>query len=101
MAKLSAIKNNEKKIKLCKKNEAKRKVLKDAIYDKKKSLDERHSLTLKLASLSRNSSWTRVRNRCSLTGRPRGNYQKFMLCRNMLRDLANKGLIAGLKKSSW
>ncbi len=56
---------------------------------------------LKLAALPRNSAENRLRNRCDVTGRPRGYYRKFRMCRNMLRDMGSEGLIPGLKKSSW
>ena len=101
MAKTSSIKKNEKRQKMSKSLEAKRESLKEKIYDKELSLEERFSLVLKLAALPRNSSKTRVRNRCALTGRPRGYYQKFMLSRNMLRELAGQGQIPGLRKASW
>ena len=64
-------------------------------------MEERFAASLKLAELPRNSSATRIRNRCELTGRPRAYYRKFRLCRIQLRDLANKGLIPGVVKSSW
>lgn len=79
----------------------KRAKFKEAIYDKNLPLDERFNLVLKLASLPRNSAKTRVRNRCELTGRPRGYYSKFKLSRNMVRELAGFGLLPGLIKSSW
>jgi small subunit ribosomal protein S14 len=68
-----------------------------------KSLDETERLIarLKMAEIPRNGNPTRIRNRCELTGRPRGYYRKFRLARVMLRDLANKGLIPGVTKSSW
>ena len=64
-------------------------------------LEERFEARLKLAALPRNSAPSRVRNRCEVTGRPRAYYRKFRLCRIQLRDLANKGLIPGVTKSSW
>ncbi|MCC2646054.1 MAG: rpsN [Rickettsiaceae bacterium] len=101
MAKLSSVKKNEKRQKMASSLKAKRQSLKEQIYNKELPLDERFSLVLKLASLPRNSSKTRVRNRCELTGRPRGYYKKFKLSRNMLRELAGQGQIPGLRKASW
>jgi small subunit ribosomal protein S14 len=69
--------------------------------DKSKPVEERFAATLKLAELPRNGSATRIRNRCELTGRPRGYYRKHKLSRIALRDLGSKGLIPGLLKSSW
>ncbi len=101
MAKLSSVKKNEKRKKLTAKFQAKRESLKEQIYNKDLPLDERFALVLKLSELPRNSSKTRVRNRCALTGRPRGYYGKFKLSRNMLRELAGQGQIPGLRKASW
>ena len=75
--------------------------LKAIIADKTKPMEERFAATLKLAEMPRNSSTTRIRNRCELTGRSRAYYRKFRLSRIMLRELANKGLIPGVIKSSW
>ena len=69
--------------------------------DKSKPVEERFAATLKLAEMPRNSSATRIRNRCELTGRPRGFYRKHKLSRIALRELGSKGLIPGLVKSSW
>ena len=101
MAKLSSINKNERRKKLVKQYAAKFEKLKATANDK--SLDETERLVarLKLAELPRNANPTRVRNRCSTTGRPRGYYRKFGLCRIELRDLGNKGMIPGLTKSSW
>lgn len=101
MAKLSSINKNERRKKLVKQYAAKFEKLKATANDK--SLDETERLVarLKLAELPRNANPTRVRNRCSTTGRPRGYYRKFGLCRVELRDLGNKGMIPGLTKSSW
>ena len=101
MAKLSSINKNERRKKLVKKFAGKYARLK-AIADDE-SLDESDRLIarLKLAEIPRNGNPTRVRNRCATTGRPRGYYRKFRLARVMLRDLANKGLIPGVTKSSW
>ena len=101
MAKLSSINKNERRKKLVKKYAGKYARLK-AIADNE-ALDEGERLIarLKLAEIPRNGNPTRVRNRCNTTGRPRGYYRKFGLCRVELRDLANKGLIPGVTKSSW
>lgn len=101
MAKLSSINKNERRKKLVKQYAAKYERLKVIANDE--SLDESDRLIarLKLAEIPRNANPTRVRNRCNTTGRPRGYYRKFGLCRIELRDLANKGLIPGVTKSSW
>lgn len=101
MAKKSTIETNNKRIKMAKKFEKKRQVLKDQISKKDLPMEERFDLVMKLAKLPRNGAKTRVRNRCELTGRPRAYYRKFGVCRLLLRDLANKGEIPGLTKSSW
>jgi small subunit ribosomal protein S14 len=92
---------NEKRIRLVKKEKTKREMLKKQISDSNTSPEERHNLVVKLASISRNSSKSRIRNRCLITGRPRGYYRKMGLSRIMLRELAGKGEIPGLVKSSW
>jgi small subunit ribosomal protein S14 len=101
MAKLSSVNKNERRKKLVKKYAARYAKLK-AIADNE-ALDESARLIarLKLAEIPRNGNPTRVRNRCATTGRPRGVYRKFGLNRIELRDLANKGLIPGVTKSSW
>ncbi|WP_253308008.1 MULTISPECIES: 30S ribosomal protein S14 [unclassified Rickettsia] len=101
MAKLSSIKKNERRKKISQSLYNKRTKLKNKIYDKNISLEERFSLVMTLAQLPRNSAAIRVRNRCELTGRPRGVSQKFGISRNMLRVLAGKGLVPGLIKASW
>jgi small subunit ribosomal protein S14 len=101
MAKTSAIQRNLKRIKLVKKYSKKRKELKDIINNKKLPLDERFKAQLKLAKLPRNSSKVRIRNRCEITGRPHGVYRKLKISRIALRDLASKGKIPGMTKSSW
>lgn len=101
MAKVSSIKKNERRQKMTASLAKKRADLKARIYDKNLSLAERFALVAKLAALPRNSAKTRVRNRCELTGRPRGYYRKFKLGRNKLRKLAGSGMIPGLVKSSW
>ena len=101
MAKTSAIERNKKRIKLAKKFEKKRQSLKKIISNKKLPLTERFEAQLKLSKLPRNSSKTRIRNRCEITGRPRGVYRKLKISRIALRDLASKGRIPGMTKSSW
>ena len=101
MAKLSSINKNEKRKKLVKQYAAKYEKLKAIADDKSADESERLMARLKMAELPRNANPTRVRNRCSTTGRPRGYYRKFGLNRIELRDLGNKGLIPGLTKSSW
>jgi small subunit ribosomal protein S14 len=87
MAKLSSVNKNERR----------KKLVKDTSLDD----GERLIARLKMAEIPRNGNPTRIRNRCELTGRPRAYYRKFRLCRVQLRDLANKGLIPGVVKSSW
>ncbi|WP_341791115.1 30S ribosomal protein S14 [Rickettsia endosymbiont of Gonocerus acuteangulatus] len=101
MAKISSIKKNEKRKKLSQSLHNKREKLKNKIYDKNILLEERFSLVMSLAQLSRNSSATRIRNRCELTGRPRGVIRKFGISRNKLRELSGRGLVPGIIKSSW
>ena len=101
MAKKSAVNRNQMVKRLVKQYEAKRAELKAIANDESRPLEERFDARLKLAELPRNSSPTRVRNRCELTGRSRAYYRKFRLSRIMLRELANKGLIPGVIKSSW
>jgi small subunit ribosomal protein S14 len=101
MAKLSSINKNEKRKKLVKKYAGRYAKLKAIANDKSLDDTERLMARLKLAEIPRNGNPTRIRNRCELTGRPRGYYRKFRLARVMLRDLANKGLIPGVTKSSW
>ena len=101
MAKLSSINKNEKRKKLVKQYAAKYEKLKAIADDKSADESERLMARLKMAELPRNANPTRVRNRCSTTGRPRGYNRKFGINRIELRDLGNKGLIPGLTKSSW
>jgi small subunit ribosomal protein S14 len=101
MAKLSSINKNERRKLLVKKYAAKYASLKATANDKSLDEGERLIARLKLAEIPRNGNPTRVRNRCELTGRPRGYYRKFRLARVILRDLANKGMIPGVTKSSW
>ncbi len=101
MAKLSSINKNERRKKLVKQYADKFAKLKAIADDKSLDDSERLIARLKMAELPRNANPTRVRNRCSTTGRPRGYYRKFGLNRIELRNLGNKGLIPGLTKSSW
>jgi small subunit ribosomal protein S14 len=101
MAKESMIQRQEKRERLVKQYAAKRAALKAAATDESKPMEERFKARLKLAELPRNSSATRLNNRCQLTGRPRAYYRKLRLSRIMLRDLASKGQIPGMVKSSW
>ena len=101
MAKTAVINRNEKRRKTVKKFEAKRAALLAVINDFKLSEDERMAARLQLQQLPRNASPTRLRNRCKLTGRPRGVYRKFGLGRNKLREIAMRGEIPGMIKASW
>jgi small subunit ribosomal protein S14 len=101
MAKLSSVLKNERRKKLVKKYAGRYAKLKAMANDKSLDETERLIARLKMAEVPRNGNPTRIRNRCELTGRPRGYYRKFRLARVMLRDLANKGLIPGVTKSSW
>ena len=101
MAKLSSINKNERRRKLVQKYAAKYAKLKAIADDELRDETERTMARLKMAEIPRNGNPTRIRNRCELTGRSRAYYRKFRLSRIMLRDLANKGLIPGVVKSSW
>ena len=101
MAKLSSINKNERRKKLVQQNAAKYAKLKAIANDESKDETERLIARLKMAEVPRNGNPTRIRNRCELTGRSRAYYRKFRLSRIMLRELANKGLIPGVTKSSW
>ena len=101
MAKTSSIQRNLKRIKLANKFLKKRAELKKTIKNRKLPLDERFNAQLKLAKLPRNSAKIRIRNRCEMTGRPRGVYRKLKISRIALRELASKGKIPGMTKSSW
>ncbi len=101
MAKTSSMEKNKRRRKLSAQYAGKRKRLKEVANDLAKPAEERFAARLKLAELPRNSSPTRIRNRCELTGRARGYYRKLRLCRNQLRELASQGRIPGMTKSSW
>ena len=101
MAKTGMIERNKRRVSLVKRFEAKRKELKAKIADDKLPADERFAAVQKLAKLPRNSSATRIHNRCELSGRPRGYHRKLKMSRIALRDLASNGQIPGMTKSSW
>ena len=101
MAKTSSIQKNLKRIRLVNKFLKKRASLKKIIKNKKLPLAERFAAQLKIAKLPRNSAKIRIRNRCEITGRPHGVYRKLRISRIALRDLASKGKIPGMTKSSW
>ena len=101
MAKVSSIQKNLKRIKLVKKFLKKRESFKKIINNKKLPLEQRFAAQLKLAKMPRNSARIRIRNRCEITGRPHGVYRKLKISRIALRDLASKGKIPGMTKSSW
>ena len=101
MAKLSSIQKNLSRLKLIQKHKSKRNIIKNKIKDKNISLEERIIFQNKLNDLPRNGSAIRHRNRCEITGRPRGNYRKFGLSRIKLRELSMTGDLPGVVKSSW
>lgn len=101
MAKKSSVEKNNRRRRMAKKFAGRRARLKAVVMDQSKPMEERFDASLKLAQVPRNSSKTRIRNRCELTGRPRGVYRKHKLSRIALRELGSKGLIPGLVKSSW
>ena len=101
MAKTSSIQRNLKRIRLAKKFLKKRENLKKIIKNRKLPLEDRFAAQLNLAKIPKNSSKTRIRNRCEITGRPHGFYRKLKISRIALRDLASKGKIPGMTKSSW
>jgi len=101
MAKLSSVEKNNRRRRMSKKYGAKRAELKATVMNRELPMEERFAAQLKLNELPRNSAENRIRNRCGLSGRPRGNYRKFNLSRIALRELGNFGQIPGLVKSSW
>ena len=101
MAKVSAIERNKKRQRLVAKYASRRTKLKGIARDLSLPPEERFAANLKLAKLPRNSSPNRVRNRCKISGRPRGYYRKLKMSRIALRELASQGLIPGMVKSSW
>ncbi len=101
MAKKSMIAREEKRQKLVETYAAKRAKLKEIARDESLSMEERFKARLKLAELPRNSSATRLHNRCQVTGRPKAYYRKLQMSRIALRELASAGQIPGMVKSSW
>ncbi|MDA9163304.1 30S ribosomal protein S14 [Rickettsiaceae bacterium] len=101
MAKIGSIQRNNKRKKLAKSLKAKRDAMSSQIRKKDLPLEERFELVMKLAKLPRNSAQNRIRNRCALTGRPRGYHRKMGISRNMLRTLAAQGMLPGIVKASW
>ena len=101
MAKKSMIEREKKRVRMVAKFAAKRAALKEISSDQSRPMEERFAAVLKLAKLPRNSSATRLHNRCQLTGRPHAYYRKFKISRIALRDLGSAGQIPGMVKSSW
>ena len=101
MAKTSSVEKNNRRRKLVAQYSAKRARLKAMSKDTSKTLTDRMQASVKLAEMPRNSSKTRIRNRCEITGRARGYYRKLRMCRNQLRELASQGMIPGMVKASW
>ena len=101
MAKVSAVEKNKRRIRTVEAKGARREALRAIIRDKSKPLEERFAAQLKLNEEPRNSSRIRIRNRCEVTGRPRGYYRKLKMSRIALRDLASMGQVPGVTKSSW
>jgi small subunit ribosomal protein S14 len=101
MAKASSINRNLNRVRVAATTANRRAALKAVTQDKDAAPEERFAATLKLAEMPRNGARIRQRNRCALTGRPRGHFRKFKLCRNMLRHLAQHGELPGVVKSSW
>lgn len=101
MAKKSSVEKNKRRTKLVARYAGKRARLLAIANDETKSMEERFEARLKLAEMPRNSSRTRIRNRCEVTGRPRAFYRKLKMSRVALRELGNQGLVPGLVKSSW
>ena len=101
MAKKSSIEKNNRRRRMVARLAGKRAELKRVANDETLTLEERFQARLKLAELPRNSSAVRIRNRCEISGRPRGVYRKLRISRIALRDLGSNGMIPGLVKSSW
>lgn len=101
MAKLSSVKKNNRRRDMTKQFSNRRRQLKDVLMNKSVDLDTRLEVMVKLSELPRNSSATRIRNRCEVSGRPRAFYRKFRMSRIAVRELGSMGLIPGLIKSSW
>jgi len=101
MSKISQVNRNKKREYMAQRDKAKRAELKGLMMDRSLPVEDRFNASLKLAELPRNGSRVRVHLRCELTGRSRGNYRKFKICRIALRDLASSGQIPGMVKASW
>jgi len=101
VAKKSAVENNLRKQRLVRKYVGRRRRLLEVANDESRPMEERFEARIKLAALPRNGAAVRIRNRCQVTGRPRGFYRKMKMSRIAVRELGNKGLIPGLVKSSW
>ena len=101
MAKKSSIEKNKRRVKMSIKDLTRRLALKELIMNKKTSIDDRFQAQLKLSKMRRNGARSRIRNRCEMTGRPRGYHSRVKLSRIALRELASKGQIPGMNKSSW
>lgn len=101
MSKISQVNRNKKREYMAQRDKTKRTELKGIVMDRSLPVEDRFNASLKLAELPRNGSRVRVRLRCELTGRSRGNYRKFKICRVVLRDLASSGQIPGMVKASW
>lgn len=101
MAKLSQVNRNLRRQRMAVRDAAKRAALKKVVMDRKAAVEKRFEASIRLAAMPRNAAKVRVRLRCELTGRSRGNYRKFRLCRIALRELAGAGQIPGLVKASW
>ncbi len=101
MSKKSLVNRNGKRERMAARDKGKRGALKAILMDRTLPVEDRFNASLKLAELPRNGAQGRIRLRCALTGRGRGNYRKFKLCRIALRDLASSGQIPGMVKASW
>ncbi|WP_306120243.1 MULTISPECIES: 30S ribosomal protein S14 [unclassified Roseitalea] len=101
MAKVSAVEKNKHRRKLVDRYASKRAELKAVVMDRSRPIEERFRATLKLSELPRNSSKVRIRNRCEVSGRPRGYYRKLRMSRIALRELGSLGKVPGVVKSSW
>jgi small subunit ribosomal protein S14 len=101
MAKVSAVEKNNRRRKMADQYAARRAALKAIVMDRSKPMEERFKATLKLAEMPRNSAKVRVRNRCEVSGRPRGYYRKLKMSRIALRELGSLGRVPGVVKSSW
>tara|TARA_B100001245_G_scaffold121673_1_gene89467 strand:- start:797 stop:1102 length:306 start_codon:yes stop_codon:yes gene_type:complete len=101
MAKKSSIEKNNRRILLTSKFKSKRQELRNLIQDKNTSQEDRFKAVIKLAAMPRNGSKTRIRNRCEISGRPRGYYRRVAMSRIALRTLASKGQVPGMTKASW